>query len=442
MNEPAVFNGPEHTAPKDALHYENVEHRHLHNLYGFYMQMASFEALKSNSVESLRPFLLTRSFFAGSQRYGAVWTGENIADWNHLKKSISMVLALSLAGIPFSGADVGGFSKDPSPELFIRWVQLGAFLPFFRIHSQKGSAPRELFKQDDAHVPIFKLAVETRYSLLPYWYSHFHASSKSGMPVVRPLWMEFPTCPLVQNNETAFMVGDAILVCPVLEEKLDRLGVPLPMEDNADFWFTLNPPHSRVPANSNEAFDVDDITLHHIPAFIRAGRIVPMHKSVVGTSTVELRTIGLKIVVALNNLEEAEGSLFQDDEVSFKYLTDKTFVHRNIKMSNNTLKSVSASEDAKFQSKVQIHEVVILGIQKPPMGALVTLTSIREQTSRSEAPESREGNVIHTRSSVAVMTRKFTTQKTVPFTYDKDAQSVLIKGLNIEASYDWDIKFL
>ena len=114
-------------------------------------------------------------------------------------------------------------------------------------------------------------------------------------------------------------------------------------------------------------------------------------------------------------------------------------------MSKNVLKSVSAhSEETKFHSGVLVERVVILGVAKAPMGALVTMTTVREQTSRSETPDERleGGHVIHSRSTVAVMTRKFTTQKTVPIIYDKDARSVLIKGLSVESSFDWDIKLL
>ena len=116
--------------------------------------------------------------------------------------------------------------------------------------------------------------------------------------------------------------------------------------------------------------------------------------------------------------------------------------HHPEESSSSTGAASPSSASNKFHSHVLVESVLILGVAKPPMGALVTMTTVKEQTSRSDTPEEREGNVIHSRSTVAVMTRKFTTQKTVPLIYDKDAQSVLIKGLSIEASFDWEVKLL
>ncbi|KAB2597127.1 glucan 1,3-alpha-glucosidase [Pyrus ussuriensis x Pyrus communis] len=143
MNEPSVFNGPEVTMPRDALHDEGVEHRELHNAYGYYFHMATADGLVKRGDGRDRPFVLSRALFAGSQRYGAVWTGDNSADWDHLRVSVPMVLTLGLTGISFSGADVGGFFGNPEPELLVRWYQLGAYYPFFRGHAHHDTKRRE-----------------------------------------------------------------------------------------------------------------------------------------------------------------------------------------------------------------------------------------------------------------------------------------------------------
>ena len=124
MNEPSVFNGPEITMHKDAMHHGSVEHRDVHNMYGMLMIMATNQGQLLRSRNQLRPFVLSRAFFAGSQRFGAVWTGDNDASWPHLKTSIPMLLSLNIAGLPFVGADVGGFFGDPQPELLVRWYQV------------------------------------------------------------------------------------------------------------------------------------------------------------------------------------------------------------------------------------------------------------------------------------------------------------------------------
>jgi len=130
MNEPSVFNGPEVSLAKDILH-GSTEHRDIHNIYGYYVHQATFEGHLLRSKSSDRPFVLSRAFFAGSQRFGAIWTGDNTADWNHLKYSIPMLLSIGITGLPFSGADVGGFFGDPDGELLVRWYQAASFQPFF-----------------------------------------------------------------------------------------------------------------------------------------------------------------------------------------------------------------------------------------------------------------------------------------------------------------------
>jgi alpha 1,3-glucosidase len=140
MNEPSVFNGPEVSMSKDAKNLQGIEHREWHNLYGIYMQMATAQGQihrckTTEPTQKLRPFVLTRAFWAGSQRFGAMWTGDNKAEWSHLKGTSAMVLSINLAGLSFSGADTGGFFGDSNAELWTRWYQAGAFMPFFRGHA-------------------------------------------------------------------------------------------------------------------------------------------------------------------------------------------------------------------------------------------------------------------------------------------------------------------
>ena len=134
MNEPSVFQGPETTMPKNLKHVGGLEHRDLHNMYGFYQTMATFQGHKK-ARPNLRPFILTRAIFAGSQRYAALWTGDNWASWEHLGASVPMLLSLSVSGMPFVGADVGGFFRDPEEQLLVRWYQTGSLQPFFRYGS-------------------------------------------------------------------------------------------------------------------------------------------------------------------------------------------------------------------------------------------------------------------------------------------------------------------
>uniref|UniRef100_M4F9J1 Probable glucan 1,3-alpha-glucosidase n=1 Tax=Brassica campestris TaxID=3711 RepID=M4F9J1_BRACM len=212
MNEPSVFNGPEVTMPRDALHVGGVEHREVHNAYGYYFHMATSDGLVMRGEGKDRPFVLSRAIFPGTQRYGAIWTGDNTAEWEHLRVSIPMLLTLGLTGITFSGADIGGFFGNPEPELLVRWYQVGAYYPFFRGHAHHDTKRREPWLFGERNTELMRDAIHTRYTLLPYFYTLFREANVTGVPVLRPLWMEFPQDEATFSNDEAFMVGNGLLV--------------------------------------------------------------------------------------------------------------------------------------------------------------------------------------------------------------------------------------
>lgn len=186
MNEPSVFNGPEVSMQKDLLNLNKVEHREWHNLYGMLFHRSTAEGLTVRNKEgNLRPFVLSRSFFAGSQRYGAIWTGDNAAEWSHLKISSPMLLGLNVAALSFVGADVGGFFGNTDAELMIRWMQAGAYQPFFRGHAHHDAKRREPWMFGDETMVRLRHAAMSRYALLPFWYTVFWQAGVSGMPVMR-----------------------------------------------------------------------------------------------------------------------------------------------------------------------------------------------------------------------------------------------------------------
>lgn len=186
MNEPSVFDGPEVSMQKDLLNLNNCEHREWHNLYGMLFQRSTSEGLlRRNEGENIRPFVLSRSFFAGSQRYGAIWTGDNEAKWSHLEISAPMLLGLNVGALSFVGADVGGFFGDTDAELMTRWMQAGAYQPFFRGHAHHDAKRREPWMFGDETMARLRRAAMTRYALLPYWYTVFWKAGVTGMPVMR-----------------------------------------------------------------------------------------------------------------------------------------------------------------------------------------------------------------------------------------------------------------
>jgi alpha 1,3-glucosidase len=185
MNEPSVFDGPEISMPRDNIHDGGWEHRDVHNINGMTFQRATYDALVERESPKKRPFVLSRSFFPGSQRYGAIWTGDNMGTWEHMAGQTAMLLSLNVCGMTFSGADVGGFFGNPSVEMLIRWYQAGAFMPFFRAHAHIDTKRREPFLFDEPYKGIMRDIIQLRYQMLSVWYTAFYEASVSGIPTMR-----------------------------------------------------------------------------------------------------------------------------------------------------------------------------------------------------------------------------------------------------------------
>ncbi|KAH7942006.1 hypothetical protein HPB49_019573 [Dermacentor silvarum] len=237
MNEPSVFNGPEVTMHKDCVHTGGWEHRDIHNMYGMFLPMSTYMGHLLRSGHKLRPFILSRSFFIGSQRYGAVWTGDNDADWKHLRVTVPMLLSLSVAGISFCGADVGGFFRNPDSELSVRWYQAGAYQPFFRAHSHIHTKRREPWSFGPETLELVRGALYQRYALLPLWYTLFFENERTGVPPLRPLWMEFPQDKAGFATDDEHLVGSALLVHPVTEAGATKVSVYFPGEN--EVWYDV-----------------------------------------------------------------------------------------------------------------------------------------------------------------------------------------------------------
>uniref|UniRef100_A0A8C4GXW7 Glucosidase, alpha; neutral C n=1 Tax=Dicentrarchus labrax TaxID=13489 RepID=A0A8C4GXW7_DICLA len=313
MNEPSVFDGPEQTMPKDAVHYGGWEHRELHNLYGFYQHMATVEGLITRSGGLERPFVLSRSFFAGSQRLGAVWTGDNAASWEYLKISIPMLLSLSVAGIAFCGADVGGFVQDPEPELLVRWYQAAALQPFFRGHSANTTKRREPWLFGEEVTASIRTAIQQRYCLLPYWYTLFHQAHTSGQPPLRlvPLWVEFPTEQSTFPVDNQYMIGGALLACPVTDPGVQEIQVLLPGSD--EVWYDV---HSAEMYKGGKTLSLP-VTLDSVSVLIHtAAELINSIYRIKGV---------------------ADGELYLDDGHSFSYRDRKAFCLRRFNMLSGRL---------------------------------------------------------------------------------------------------------
>uniref|UniRef100_A0A4W4HH38 Neutral alpha-glucosidase AB n=1 Tax=Electrophorus electricus TaxID=8005 RepID=A0A4W4HH38_ELEEL len=357
MNEPSVFNGPEVTMYKDAMH-GSWEHRDLHNLYGFYVVM---DIANGESDWSL--FVCMNA--------GAVWTGDNAAEWEHLKISIPMCLSLGLVGISLCGADVGGFFKSPSTELLVRWYQTGAYQPFFRAHAHLDTPRREPWLFGPENTALIREAVRQRYALLPYWYQQFYQAHKTGQPVMRPLWVEYPKDTASFAIDDEFLIGRDLLVHPVTEEGARGLTAYLP--GHGEVWYDV---HTFQKHNGAQNLYIP-VTMSSIPVFQRGGSIIP-RKLRVRRSSACMENDPYTLYVALNPQRAAEGELYIDDGHTFSFQTKKEFIHRSLTFAYNTLTSRNLCTESNFSTKSWIEKVLILGASKPKK---VTLQMDGKETS-------------------------------------------------------------
>jgi alpha-glucosidase len=328
MNEPAVFHVNHKTLPDDVLHYGDghlCSHRKAHNVYGQQMSRASWEGFRKLMPEK-RPYLLTRASFSGGQRYGAVWTGDNCSDWEHLQIANIQCQRLAVSGFSFCGTDIGGFAGSCDGELFVRWLQLSVFHPLMRVHSMGHHASGDAMPAEEAELtdPVFhqtdqepwsfgekwtdlaKKAIELRYCLLPCLYTAMWRHSKDGTPVLRHLIFADESDPKLLDQERDFLFGEHLLVSPVVQPKTNRQGVYLPKGTWFNFW-TGQPASGEVFVN---------VLPEQIPFFVREGAVIPVYP--VRQWTGEKPVEELTLYVYYKNGSE-QSSLYEDAGEGYGY---------------------------------------------------------------------------------------------------------------------------
>lgn len=271
MNEPTSFAAfGEPTLPRSARHAlegRGGDHREAHNVYALTMAEAGYQGLLELRPGQ-RPFLFSRSGWAGMQRYGGAWSGDVATGWPGLRASLALVLGLGLCGVPYSGPDVGGFTGTPPPELYLRWFQLGAYLPLFRTHSAKRAGRREPWEFGPEVLDGARAALARREELLPYFVTLAHLAHRTGAPYVRPLWWHHSRDRALRDCDDAFLLGDALLVAPVLEKGARRRTVRLP---RGRWYDTATGQPYEGPAQVQL-----DAPLSRIPVLARAGAAIPV----------------------------------------------------------------------------------------------------------------------------------------------------------------------
>ena len=339
MNEPALTNWSaeeklsvhleSNTMPDQVVHQAGgddptgpdgsaVSHQFFHNAYGMEMARSTYNGLSRLRPDS-RPFVLTRSGTAGMQRYAALWTGDNWSRWQDILMAIPMCLNLSMSGVPFVGIDIGGFWESSSGELLVRFAQLGALLPFCRNHSAITSVRQEPWTFGEPYESAFRTAIETRYRLLPYLYTLFREASRSGAPIVRPLYYHYPQDEQARDVEDELLVGDTLLSAPIYMPGVTSRRVYLPQGVWFDYWSGEEYPGagwSDLPA-----------PLERWPLLVRGDSILPSGPLMQYTSERPTDPLTFTCYMATDAL--ANYTLYEDDGASQAY-RDGSFAETRI----------------------------------------------------------------------------------------------------------------
>ena len=320
MNEPCVFNNDHKTMLETCLHNSDngvIEHKEFHNRYGFEMSRCSKEAQEELHPNE-RGFSMTRATYAGGQRYSSVWTGDNMSLWSQMRMSISMNANLGISGFSFVGNDVSGFGLDSSEELFIRWMEMGPFIPIFRNHSNMYTRRQEPWAFGPRAEKIAKKSIELRYELLPYIYDLYYISHKEGLPIFRPMIMEYEKDMNLLNMREQFMLGENMIVAPVLYEGERSKTLYLPKGS----WFNY---FTREKLQGGKWYKLP-CELDEILVFVKEGAIIPTYNKKFRNVKERPNNILLKVFG-----ENAKGFHYNDDGHTMEYLEGK-YTYMDIKV--------------------------------------------------------------------------------------------------------------
>lgn len=314
------------TMSMSAQGYLGVQYN-AHNLFGYAETKITFEVLKN--LLNTRPFVLPRSTWISSGYYGAHWLGDNFSSWEYLKNSIAGVLSFQLFGIPMVGVDICGFHDETTPELCSRWEQLGAFYPFNRNHNSRHMKSQEPYALTEQHLIITKNSLHLRYLFLPYYYSLFFNSHRFGSCVWLPLFFKFPTDINCYSIEYQFLVGDSVLISPVLDEGESSVNAYFP----AGIWYDFYSGSMESNNSINGTWIELDAPLDKINIHLYGGSIIPLQTSALTTS--ESRKNPFDLLVQLSESNSANGFLIIDDGTSLDTFENKLYTEIEFDVSFN-----------------------------------------------------------------------------------------------------------
>lgn len=328
-------------------------HKEGRNVFALGMVRSSYEGMKQATGK--RPFMLTRSGFAGLQRYSAIWTGDNTATEEHMLLGVRLLNSLGVSGVAFTGMDVGGFSGAPSKSLYARWMQIGAFTPYFRNHAAIDSKSSEPWAYGEEVLDIARDYINLRYRLMPYLYSAFHDATTSGQPLMRTLAIDYTHDPKVYlpAYQNQYLFGASFLVAP-FESTRDMAKVYFP----GGTWYDL---HTDA-VQSGAAEVVQELAIERLPVYVKESSIVPVQSLVQSTAEQPADTLTLHIY---KGAVDSSTTYYEDDGISFGY-QNGAYYQRTMVYDAAARKIVLGAAQGKLQSKFRKIELVLHGFGAAP----------------------------------------------------------------------------
>ena len=385
MNEPATWGQSFPNLVQFDFDGKGATHKQAHNVYGFQMARSSYEGLKKQ-LKGKRAFCLTRAAYSGIQRYSAVWTGDNVASDEHLLAGVRLLNSMGLTGMANVGCDVGGFSGNADANLYVRWMSVGCYTPFFRAHSEWNSAEHEPWSWNVDTENEARNIIAQRYRLLPYLYSLFYEAHTFGLPIMRSLAMYAPFDEKIYYNtfENQFLLGKNLLIAPVeSKEKYQKVYFPFANET----WYRLG--SEEMYAGETEA--IVDAQVYNLPVFVKSGSILPLQKPPLSTMFLASDTLQLHFY---KGNHDNSFIYYEDDGETYSYENGE-FYRREMLFSakDNTL--ILKAVQGGFVSKYKYFKFVFHGFEKtlnmilPPSASIIATGKTPEVVVRNGNGEIR-----------------------------------------------------
>ncbi|KAG9311232.1 glycoside hydrolase family 31 protein [Chiua virens] len=356
------------TIATNATHFGGYVELDVHNMFGMMEEKTTHLALQTIR-QGKRPFLISRSTFPSSGKWTGHWLGDNYSKWQYMYLSIQGILQFQIFQIPMVGADTCGFNDNTDEELCNRWMQLSAFIPFYRNHNTYGALPQEPYRWDSV-ANASRIAIAARYSMLPYWYTLFANASTNGLPPVRALFYEFPDEPELFKVDSQWLIGSDILVTPVLEPGATTVQGIFPGRGTVIWrdWWTHAIVHTVPGGNTTLSAPISHINVH-----LRDSSILLLHQQPAYT-IYETRQGPYSLLASLNAVGTASGNAYVDDGESYPPGPNRTL---NFYASNGELE-IQSQGDYVIDQKIET--ITVLGVAQQPTTVILDSEEIQGWT--------------------------------------------------------------